>query len=153
MLTRWRPLLRETRVPIRSDLDLGPARATGRALALELGFSRSDAILIATAISEVARNIVVHAGRGEVMMTPVCNERHRGLTVVATDDGPGIRDIDAALTDGWATRGGLGLGLPGARRLMDEFHIESVPRRGTTVTMSKWHDGTGPAPHDAGVTT
>ena len=96
--------------------------------------------MIATAISEVARNIVVHAGGGELVMTPVSSERRRGLTVVATDDGTGIRDIDAALTDGWATRGGLGLGLPGARRLMDEFQIKSVLRRGTTVTMSKWQD-------------
>jgi len=131
----------ETRIPICSDRDLVPARAKGRALALELGFSRTDATLIATAISEVARNIVVHAGRGEVVMSPAIDGRRCGLTVIAIDEGPGIRDIEAALTDGWATRGGLGLGLPGARRLMDEFVIESPRRQGTTVTMRKWRDG------------
>jgi serine/threonine-protein kinase RsbT len=130
----------EVNVPINSDRDLVPARAMGRALALELGFSRTDATLIATAISEVGRNIVVHAGRGEVVMKPIDDGDRCGLTVIASDHGPGIRDIEAALTDGWATRGGFGLGLPGARRLMDEFHIESAPRQGTIVTMRKWRD-------------
>jgi anti-sigma regulatory factor (Ser/Thr protein kinase) len=137
----------EAHVPIRSVHDLVPARAKGRALALELGFSRTDATLIATAISEVARNIVVHARQGELVMSAVIGHGRRGLTVRAIDNGPGIRDIDAAVTDGWATRGGLGLGLPGARRLMDEFDIESVLRRGTTVTMSKWLDPTQRAAH------
>ena len=135
----------ESRVAITSDLDLVAARATGRALALELGFSRTDATLIATAISEVARNIVVHARHGEIVMKPIANESCQGMTVLAIDTGPGIRDVDAAATDGWATRGGFGLGLPGARRLMDEFHIESVLRQGTTVTMSKWRDHVIPA--------
>ena len=130
----------EVRVPILSDSDLVTARARGRALALELGFSRTDATLIATAISEIGRNIVVHAGRGEVVMRADDDGRRRGLAVIAMDEGPGIRDVEAALTDGWATRGGLGLGLPGARRLMDEFDIQTAPWRGTTVTMRKWRD-------------
>jgi serine/threonine-protein kinase RsbT len=128
----------ETRIAIRSDSDMVTARATARSLALELGFSRTDATLIATAISEITRNILVHAGTGEVILEPV-NEGHRsGLIVEARDAGPGIRDVQAALGDGYASRGGLGLGLPGARRLMDEFQVISSPEAGTTVRMTKW---------------
>jgi serine/threonine-protein kinase RsbT len=125
-------------VPIRSDTDLVTARAEGRALATALGFSRTDATLIATAISEIARNIVVHAGSGEVEFRPIVEEARYGIVVVARDEGAGIRDLDAALQDGYAGRGGLGLGLPGARRLMDEFEVTSTPDAGTTVVMSKW---------------
>ena len=128
----------EVHVPITSDADMIPARAHGRALAVTLGFSTTDATLIATAISEVARNILVHVGRGELVMRPIHEDTRRGLVVVATDDGPGIRDVQAALEHGHASRGGLGLGLPGARRLMDEFHVASEPHQGTTVTMTKW---------------
>ncbi len=125
-------------VAIDTDADLVAARAEARALAIKLGFSRTDATLIATAISEVARNIVVHVGKGEIVMRPVYQGRRYGLVVVASDDGPGIRDIEAALAKGNTGRGGLGLGLPGARRLMDEFEVECGPERGTTVTMTKW---------------
>ena len=128
----------EIRCPIASETDLVVARARGRALALELGFSRTDATLIATAISEVARNIIVHVGKGEIRMSPVLEDRRRGLVVEAVDDGPGIRDVESALEFGYAARGGLGLGLPGARRLMDEFAIDSDGHRGTRVTMTKW---------------
>jgi anti-sigma regulatory factor (Ser/Thr protein kinase) len=128
----------EVSVPITSDEDLVPARAQARALAVRLGFSRTDATLIATAVSEVARNIVVHVGRGELVIKPLLNEERYGLVVVAKDKGPGIPDIPAALEQGWASRGGLGLGLPGARRLMDEFEIASEADKGTTVTMIKW---------------
>lgn len=128
----------EVHVPIASDADMVPARAQGRALALSLGFSTTDATLIATAISEIARNILVHVGRGQLIMRPVHEGNRRGLVVIATDDGPGIRDVEAALEHGHASRGGLGLGLPGARRLMDEFHVVSEPHSGTTVTMTKW---------------
>jgi serine/threonine-protein kinase RsbT len=136
----------EIRIPINSDGDLVPARASGRALALQLGFPRTDATLIATAISEVARNIVVHARAGELVLRPVTDGVRWGLVVIAIDQGPGIRDLDSALTGGWTSRSGLGLGLPGARRLMDEFQIESAMRRGTTVTMRKWLDGMTPPP-------
>jgi serine/threonine-protein kinase RsbT len=125
-------------VAIDTDADLVAARAEARALAIKLGFSRTDATLIATAISEVARNIVVHVGKGQIVMRPVYQGRRYGLVVVASDDGPGIRDIEAALAKGNTGRGGLGLGLPGARRLMDEFEVECGPERGTTVTMTKW---------------
>ena len=128
----------EVRVPIDSDSDMVPARAQGRALATKLGFSRTDATLIATAISEIARNIVVHVGRGEIVLQPLRENDRYGLLVVAKDTGPGIEDIEAALDHGSASGKGLGLGLPGARRLMDEFEIASAPGKGTTVTMKKW---------------
>jgi serine/threonine-protein kinase RsbT len=128
----------EVRVGIESSADLVPARAEARALALRLGFSRTDATLIATAVSEIARNIVVHVGQGEIVMRAVEEDTRSGLVVVARDDGPGIRDVAAALEHGYAGRGGLGLGLPGARRLMDEFDVSSAVDEGTTVTMTKW---------------
>jgi serine/threonine-protein kinase RsbT len=128
----------DVRVVIESDHDLVEARAVARGLAASLGFSRTDATLIATAISEIARNIVVHVGNGAIIMRPLLEEKRHGLQVVAEDNGVGIRDVEAALEDGYAGRGGLGLGLPGARRLMDDFEIESGPDRGTRVTMKKW---------------
>jgi serine/threonine-protein kinase RsbT len=130
----------EARMEVSSDADIVPARARGRALADEVGFSRTDGTLLATAISEIARNIVVHAGRGEIELAPAYEADRRGVVVVARDEGPGIRDVDAALQDGFGTKGGLGLGLPGVRRIMDEFVIETAPNRGTTVTMQMWRD-------------
>ena len=128
----------EVRVALDSDADLVAARAEGRAMAERLGFPRPDPTLIATAISEVGRNIVVHAGRGEIVLKPFEEHDRYGIVVVATDAGPGIRDVDAALRDDVSGRGGLGLGLPGARRLMDDFEVASSPDTGTTVTMTKW---------------
>lgn len=128
----------EVRVPVGSDADMVPARAEARALAERLGFSRTDATLIATAISEIARNILVHAGSGEIVLTELHDDSRRGLAVVARDSGPGIRNIGDALRDGYGTKGGLGLGLPGAKRLMDEFELDSAVGKGTTVTMRKW---------------
>jgi anti-sigma regulatory factor (Ser/Thr protein kinase) len=123
---------------IESDADLVVARAQARALADALGFSRTDATLLATAVSEITRNIIIHAGEGEIEMTPLYSDTRYGLRVVATDRGPGIRHADKALEDGYAGRGGLGLGLPGVRRLVDEFEIETELDSGTTVTMVKW---------------
>jgi serine/threonine-protein kinase RsbT len=128
----------EVRVSINADADLVTARSEARAMAQRLGFPRPDPTLIATAISEIARNIVVHAGRGEIVLRPVEDAGRYGLIVIATDDGPGIRDVEAALRDEYSSRGGLGLGIPGARRLMDDFEIESDAKGGTTVTMMKW---------------
>jgi len=128
----------EVRVPINADADLVTARAEGRAMAERLGFPRPDPTLIATAISEVARNIVVHAVRGEIVLRPFQEADRYGLVVIARDDGPGIRDVEAALRDDYSGSGGLGLGLPGARRLMDEFELASGADTGTTVTMIKW---------------
>ncbi len=128
----------EVRVAINADADLVAARAEGRAMAERLGFPRPDPTLIATAISEVARNIVVHVGRGEIVLKPFEDADRYGLVVIAIDDGPGIRDVEAALRDDYSGRGGLGLGLPGARRLMDDFQVASDADTGTTVTMKKW---------------
>ena len=128
----------EVRVPIKGDADLVAARAEGRALAERLGFPRPDPVLIATAISEVARNIVVHVGHGEIILRPFEEPDRYGLVVIASDAGPGIRDVEAAVHDDYSGSGGLGLGLPGARRLMDDFEVVSGPDTGTTVTMTKW---------------
>jgi serine/threonine-protein kinase RsbT len=128
----------EIRVAISSDQDIVGARQRGRSLAAELGFSAADATLIATAISELARNIVSYARRGEIKLQRVQNSVRHGIMVIAWDDGPGIPDVRQALRDGFSTSGSLGLGLPGVRRLMDEFEIVSQPGRGTTVTVKKW---------------
>lgn len=128
----------EVRVAINSDADLVSARAEARAMAERLGFPRPDPTLIATAISEVARNIVMHAGTGEILLKPLQEPARFGLVVIASDEGAGIRDTEAALRDDYSGRGSLGLGLPGARRLMDEFEVQSSADSGTTVTMTKW---------------
>jgi serine/threonine-protein kinase RsbT len=125
-------------VPVRSDTDVLLARQKARALAQPLRFSSSELTLIATAISEIARNIVSYAGSGSVVLRLVQKNKTRGITIVAHDDGPGIADIERAMEDGYSTSGGLGLGLPGTKRLMDEFEIVSAPGEGTTITMTKW---------------
>jgi serine/threonine-protein kinase RsbT len=134
------PVDGEVRVAIDGDEDVVPARAEGRALANRLGFSPTDATLIATAISEIARNILVHAGTGTLVLRAAEDERRCGVLIEASDSGPGIRDVDRALTEGYGTKGGLGLGLPGAQRIMDEFRIQTAPGQGTTVYMTKWRD-------------
>lgn len=131
-------------VPIRSDVDIVMARQEGRALASLLGFSSTEATLIATAISELARNIVLYAKRGEIVLELVEAGGKRGLVVTARDEGPGIADVRKALMDGHSTSGGLGLGLPGVRRLMDEFDIVSEVGKGTIITVKQWKRGTGP---------
>ena len=127
----------DARIPIRIESDILTARQRGRALAEEVGFTGSDLAIIATAISELARNIIQHAGGGEMVIAPIDGPR-RGILVVARDEGPGIADIDRAMQDGFSTLGSLGLGLPGAKRLMDEFELESEVGRGTTITTRKW---------------
>lgn len=128
----------ETCVPIVGDGGVVTARSTGRELAAQLGFSRTDLTIIATAISEIARNIFAYAGRGEMIFTPLQHGGRRGILVTARDSGPGIPDIEQAMQDGFSTGKSLGLGLPGARRLMDDFEIVSQVGKGTTVTMKKW---------------
>jgi serine/threonine-protein kinase RsbT len=125
-------------VPVRSDIDVMLARQKARSLAQPLRFSGSELTLIATAISEIARNIVSYAGSGAVVLRLVRRGETRGITIVARDDGPGIANLARAMEDGFSTSGGLGLGLPGTKRLMDEFDIVSAPGKGTTVTMTKW---------------
>jgi RNA polymerase sigma factor (sigma-70 family) len=140
LLERAQPREDETHIPIHTDADVVAARQAARELASRLGFSRTDLTLIATAVSEVTRNIVRFAGSGEVVVELLDRPRP-GVRVVARDAGPGIPDVEQALRDGYSTNNGLGLGLPGARRLMDEFAIASTVGRGTTVTMTKWRDG------------
>ncbi len=125
-------------VPIRADVDVVNARQEARGLASDLHFSGSDLTLIATAISEVARNIVTYAGTGDIVLRIVRRGDRRGLTVIARDSGPGIADIELAMQDGYSTSRGLGLGLPGCKRLMDEFALISEVGKGTEITMTKW---------------
>jgi serine/threonine-protein kinase RsbT len=132
------PVLQDILVAIRSDADIVLARQQGRSLAAAIGFSATDATLIATAISELARNIVIYAGQGEVELQSVETSQKKGIMISARDSGPGIRSIEDVLRDGYSTSGGLGLGLPGVKRLMDEFAIESELRQGTAVTIKKW---------------
>lgn len=128
----------EAIVPITSDLDIVTARQRGRALASQLGYSTTDATLIATAISELARNIVRYAKRGEIVVASTINGNKPGIVIVARDAGPGIANVPRAMMGGYSTSGGLGLGLPGVRRLMDEFEITSALGQGTTVTIRRW---------------
>jgi serine/threonine-protein kinase RsbT len=126
------------RVPISSDADVVTARQKGRAIAAANGFSPTDCTIIATAISEVARNIVKFARHGEVLIEELKRDGLRGVRVTARDAGSGIPDVTLAMQDGYSTYQGLGLGLPGCRRLMDEFELDSRFGEGTTVTMTKW---------------
>jgi serine/threonine-protein kinase RsbT len=128
----------EVRVAIEREADIVLARQAGRQLAASLGFSTTDQTLIATAISEVARNIVVYAQHGEIVLVQTNEAGRIGIQVVAIDRGPGIDNKDLALRDGYSTKNSLGLGLPGARRLMDDFRLDSEVGHGTTVTMTKW---------------
>jgi serine/threonine-protein kinase RsbT len=128
----------ERLVPIRADVDIVTARQESRRLASTLGFSTGDLTVIAAAVSEVARNILAYAAQGEVDIKVVERNGRRGVLVIARDQGPGIPDVALALQDGFSTSGSLGLGLPGARRLMDEFELSSELGRGTVVTMRKW---------------
>jgi serine/threonine-protein kinase RsbT len=125
-------------VAINHDGDIVAARQKGRELAARIGFTGSDLTIIATAISEIARNIVVYAQRGEVSLGVEERGSKRGIVVIARDAGPGIPDIEQAMRDGYSTANSLGLGLPGARRLMDEFEIVSKVGEGTIITMRKW---------------
>jgi serine/threonine-protein kinase RsbT len=128
----------EVRVPINSDVDIMAARHASRTMAAEMGFSKLDMTLIATAISELARNIIQYAGHGEVILTMIEQGAKKGLVIVVMDQGPGIPNIERAMQDGFSTGHGLGLGLPGSRRLMDEFEIVSEVGKGTRIKMCKW---------------
>jgi len=128
----------EVIVPVQRDADIVAARQQGRELAAAAGVTGSELTMVATAISEVARNILLYAEKGEIVIEVEEQGGRRGVCVVARDAGPGIADIDLAMRDGYSTGKSLGLGLPGARRLMDEFGITSELGKGTTVTMRKW---------------
>jgi len=128
----------EVRVAITRESDVVVARQKGRTLAAELGFSSCDQTLIATAISEVARNIITYAGAGEILLSTLSGGQRRVLPITAVDEGPGIANLDQAMQNGYSTSGSLGLGLPGAKRMMDEFEISSEPGKGTIIRMKKW---------------
>ena len=128
-------------VDIHNPDDIVAARKAGHQLALDLGFSLTDVTMIATAISEIARNITSYAGRGAVQVTVADRDGRKALVVRAEDEGPGIADIERAMEDGYSTGRGLGMGLPGARRLMDRLIVESARGRGTVVEMWKWVPG------------
>lgn len=125
-------------LPIATNGDIVVVRQQTRTLAAEIGLSLVDQTKIVTAASELARNALVHAGGGRVLIEVLEGGRRPGLRLVFTDEGPGIPDIDQALTEGWSTAGGLGLGLSGSRRLVDEFDLVSAPGEGTRVTVTKW---------------
>ena len=129
----------ESVIPIESDADVVIARQRARAMASELELTSTDQTLLATAISEVARNITTYASRGEVRLSVIRDDAGKhGIQVVARDDGPGSENVEEALQDGFTSGEGLGLGLPGARRLVHEFHIETAPGQGTKVTLVMW---------------
>ena len=125
-------------MPISADYDLVRAREQGRVLAGQLGFTQGDLTLVATAISELARNIIRYARRGEIVLRRAEDGGVPGIVIIARDEGPGIPDVNRAMEPGYSTAGGLGLGLPGVRRIMDEFEIVSEVNRGTVVTVTKW---------------
>ncbi len=129
---------RVEQIRVELDVDILKARGSGRSLAKEIGFSMTDQALIATVISELARNIHVYAKEGNVILRIVSGPISPGLEVTATDEGPGIEDTDAAMRDGYSTVNTLGLGLPGTQRIMDEFSLDSTVGEGTTVVALKW---------------
>lgn len=127
-------------VPIKVDADIVAARQRGRELAAQIGFSASEQVLIATAISEAARNILQYARSGEIAFDHIVDGDREGILIVARDQGPGIKDIRRVMEDGYSSSGGLGLGLPGIKRLMSDLDIRSTPGKGTTLTIKKWMD-------------
>jgi serine/threonine-protein kinase RsbT len=131
-------VLDEVRIDIAHESDIVTARQRGRELAGALGFSSTDQTIIALAISEIARNITSYAQRGFIVLSRLQDISRRGIMIVATDEGPGIPDIELAMRDGYSTGRSLGVGLPGSRRVMDEFELLSTVGRGTTITMKKW---------------
>ena len=128
----------DARVAIRTDADVVTARQEARTMGAALGFSSTDLTLLATAISEVARNITTYAGEGEVLLRVLHDGGRAGIEVVANDEGPGITDVELAMQDGYTTGNGLGLGLPGTRRLVDEFELRTEPGAGTRVRLAMW---------------
>jgi len=123
---------------IRTDIDATRVVLESTLYCREAGFDETPSRLIATAVSELARNILKYAGSGEIRLRRVKKTRERGVEIEAVDEGPGIADCDAAMTDHFSSSGTLGLGLPGVKRMMDEFSLESAPGQGTRVTARKW---------------
>lgn len=125
-------------VDIYTEWDIVAARQLGRNEAKKIGFGTVDQARITTAISELARNIYLYAGKGRIEITSICKDRVQGISIIASDEGPGIADVRKVMDDGFTTSGGLGAGMPGVRRLMDEFNIVTKKGVGTTITAIKW---------------
>ena len=125
-------------VTINNEIDIVSARKKAREAVEELGFSVTNTTRVVTAVSELARNIFRFAGKGEVLVKIIERDARQGIEIVCHDDGPGIADIDQAMQEGYTSGGGLGMGLPGSKRLMDEMEVESSPNQGTTITIRKW---------------
>lgn len=128
----------EKSVLLKDEYDIVTARSLGKQMAAEIGLGMVDQSRIATAVSELARNIIVYAGKGVVNFQWIEEEKRNGLEIMAIDSGPGIADLELAMSEGYTSGGGLGIGLPGTKRLMDEFEIQSEVGRGTTVIIRKW---------------
>jgi serine/threonine-protein kinase RsbT len=126
------------RVAIRTDADVVTARQEARAMGTSLGFTSTDLTLLATAISEVARNVTTYAGEGAVELRVVHDRGRSGVEVICSDEGPGIANVELAMQDGYTTGNGLGLGLPGTRRLVDEFELRTASGEGTRIRLVKW---------------
>lgn len=125
-------------IEIRSEQDIVIARQQGKALSIKMNFSKVNQVRFTTAVSELARNIYLYAGHGTITFETIYGSTKLGIRIIAKDKGPGIKSIRKVLEDGYSTSGGLGMGIPGVKRLMDEFHIESGPAKGTTVIAVKW---------------
>ncbi|MGE0058355.1 MAG: anti-sigma regulatory factor [Dehalococcoidia bacterium] len=125
-------------IEVQAERDIVTARSTARQVAVSLGFGAIDQSRIATAVSELTRNIVRYATDGRGQVTVRGTQDRLGIEVIVSDEGPGIADLDLVMQDGYTSGGGMGLGLPGTKRLMDEMQIESQPGRGTTITIRKW---------------
>ena len=131
-------VLKTDRQPIRGTEDVVLVRQAVRAWAVELGFSLVDQTKIVTAASELARNAVIYGGGGHVTLDALSEGVRRGLRLTFEDEGPGIKDVEQAMKDGFTTGNGLGLGLSGAKRLSSEFEIVSALGQGTRVTITRW---------------
>lgn len=125
-------------VDIYTEWDIVAARQLGRNEAKESGFGTVDQARITTAISELARNIYLYAGKGKIEITRLSENDLHGITIIASDEGPGIVDMRKVMEDGFSTSGGLGAGMPGVKRLMDEFKVDTELGKGTTITTTKW---------------
>jgi serine/threonine-protein kinase RsbT len=131
-------VLKDETAPIRSSDDIVRVRRIVRDWAVSLGFSLVDQTKVVTAASELARNVIDYGGGGDFRIESLNNDARRGLRLTFSDQGPGIVDMEQAMKDGFTTGGGLGLGLGGAKRLVNEFLIDSKPGRGTTVVIIRW---------------
>ena len=129
---------KEKKIKVNEEFDIAKASFEGKFLAITAGFKETDQYMIATVISELARNIFVYALRGEIIIKIIEKNNKKGLEIIAQDEGSGIKDIGQAMKDNFSTSGSLGLGLPGVKRIMDEFIIDTKVGVGTKITVRKW---------------